>query len=125
MSLFYYFDPLYVGFGSSAMWAVLTVIVVFEFSVGKFYHLSLILYVPFHLCLIYYYYLQIGGISEMCYSLLLCNYLKGATLGKGLNRGLATFLAGTLGFGAHHLATLPGEKVQPILLGIFVFLIGK
>ena len=36
VSLFYYFDPLYVGFGSSAMWAVLTVIVVFEFSVGKF-----------------------------------------------------------------------------------------
>ncbi|XVF19630.1 hypothetical protein REPUB_Repub11eG0127100 [Reevesia pubescens] len=80
VSLFYYFDPLYVGFGSSAMWAVLTVIVVFEFSVG-------------------------------------------ATLGKGLNRGLATFLAGTLGFGAHHLASLPGEKVQPILLGLFVFLL--
>ncbi|EOY33298.1 hypothetical protein QUC31_019016 [Theobroma cacao] len=78
VSLFYYFDPLYVGFGSSAIWAVLTVVVVFEFSVG-------------------------------------------ATLGKGLNRGLATFLAGTLGFGAHHLATLPGEKVQPILLGLFVF----
>ncbi|XP_021278610.1 aluminum-activated malate transporter 2-like [Herrania umbratica] len=78
VSLFYYFDPLYVGFGSSAMWAVLTVVVVFEFSVG-------------------------------------------ATLGKGLNRGWATFLAGTLGFGAHHLATLPGEKVQPILLRLFVF----
>ncbi|OMO62698.1 Aluminum-activated malate transporter [Corchorus capsularis] len=80
VSLFYYFDPLYVGFGSSAMWAVLTVVVVFEFSVG-------------------------------------------ATLGKGLNRGLATFLAGSLGFGAHHLATLPGEKFQPILLGFFVFLL--
>ncbi|PPR87422.1 hypothetical protein GOBAR_AA33270 [Gossypium barbadense] len=35
VSLFYYFDHLYVGFGSSAMWAVLTVIVVIEFSVGK------------------------------------------------------------------------------------------
>ncbi|XVE59651.1 hypothetical protein DITRI_Ditri05aG0063200 [Diplodiscus trichospermus] len=80
VSLFYYFDPLYVGFGSSSMWAVLTVIVVFEFSVG-------------------------------------------ATLGKGLNRGLATFLAGTLGFGAHHLATLPGQKFQPLLLGIFVFIL--
>ncbi|XVF47000.1 hypothetical protein PTKIN_Ptkin03bG0074000 [Pterospermum kingtungense] len=80
VSLFYYFDPLYVGFGSSSMWAVLTVIVVIEFSVG-------------------------------------------ATLGKGLNRGLATFLAGALGLGAHHLATLPGEKFQPILLGLFVFLL--
>ena len=36
VSLFYYFDPLYDGFGGSAMWAVLTVVVVFEFSVGKF-----------------------------------------------------------------------------------------
>lgn len=39
VSLFYYFKPLYDGFGVSAMWAVLTVVVVFEFSVGK-YHRS-------------------------------------------------------------------------------------
>ena len=35
VSLVYYFDPLFDGFGISAMWAVITVIVVFEFSVGK------------------------------------------------------------------------------------------
>lgn len=35
VSLFYYFKPLYDGFGDSAMWAVLTVVVVFEFSVGE------------------------------------------------------------------------------------------
>ena len=35
VSLFYYFKPLYDGFGVAAMWAVLTVVVVFEFSVGK------------------------------------------------------------------------------------------
>ncbi|XP_015873122.1 aluminum-activated malate transporter 2 isoform X2 [Ziziphus jujuba] len=80
VSLFYNFDFVYDGFGSSAMWAVLTVVVVFEFSVG-------------------------------------------ATLGRGLNRGLATFLAGALGFGAHHLANLSGDKVQPILLTLFVFLL--
>ena len=34
VSLIYYFEPLYKGFGNSAMWAILTVIVVFEFSVG-------------------------------------------------------------------------------------------
>ncbi|POO01346.1 Aluminum-activated malate transporter [Trema orientale] len=34
VSLFYYFKPLYDGFGVAAMWAVLTVVVIFEFSVG-------------------------------------------------------------------------------------------
>ena len=36
VSAFYYVNPLYDGFGSSAMYAVFTVIVVSEFSVGKF-----------------------------------------------------------------------------------------
>lgn len=35
VSLFYYFRPLYDGFGQAGMWAILTVVVVFEFSVGK------------------------------------------------------------------------------------------
>ncbi|CAD5168145.1 unnamed protein product [Musa acuminata subsp. malaccensis] len=34
VSLFYYLRPLYNGFGSSAMWAVMTVVVVFEYTVG-------------------------------------------------------------------------------------------
>ncbi|KAK5803612.1 hypothetical protein E1A91_A09G107800v1 [Gossypium mustelinum] len=80
VSLFYYFKPLYDGFGDSAMWAVLTVVVVFEFSVG-------------------------------------------ATLGKGFNRMLATFVAGGLGVGAHCLATLAGRKGEPILIATFVFII--
>lgn len=36
VSLLFYFDPLYDGLGASAMWAVLTVVVVFEFSVGTY-----------------------------------------------------------------------------------------
>lgn len=36
VSLFYYYQPLYNSFGASAMWAVVTVIVVFEFSVGTY-----------------------------------------------------------------------------------------
>jgi hypothetical protein len=35
VSLLYYWRPLYDGFGVSGMWAVLTVVVVFEFTVGK------------------------------------------------------------------------------------------
>ncbi|KAM5584949.1 hypothetical protein ABKV19_004364 [Rosa sericea] len=80
VSLLYYFDPLYDGLGATAIWAVITVVVVFEFSVG-------------------------------------------ATLGRGLNRILATFLAGSLGFGVHLLANLSGEKGHPILIGLFVFIL--
>lgn len=36
VSLFYYYTPLYDSFGPSAMWAVFTVVVVSEFTVGKF-----------------------------------------------------------------------------------------
>lgn len=81
VSLFYYYRPLYDGFGVNAMWAVLTVVVVFEFSVG-------------------------------------------ATLGKGINRMLATSLAGALAVGAHHISTLWGGEVgEPILIAFFVFVV--
>ncbi|GMP26690.1 hypothetical protein CsSME_00003030 [Camellia sinensis var. sinensis] len=62
------------------MWAVLTIVVVFDFSVG-------------------------------------------ATLGRGVNRGFATLLAGTLGVGAHRIASFSGEICEPILLGLFVFIL--
>ncbi|PRQ32618.1 putative aluminum-activated malate transporter [Rosa chinensis] len=81
VSLFYYYRPLYDGFGDDAMWAVLTVVVVFEFSVG-------------------------------------------ATLGKGINRMLATLLAGALAVGVHHISTLWGGEVgEPILIAFFVFVV--
>ncbi|TXG58136.1 hypothetical protein EZV62_015965 [Acer yangbiense] len=64
VSLLYYVRPLYDGFGVSGMWAVLTVVVVFEFTV-----------------------------------------------------------ACALGIGAKHLASLSGEKGEPIILGILVFLL--
>ncbi|KAG7596292.1 Aluminum-activated malate transporter [Arabidopsis suecica] len=81
VSSFYYyqpFGPFTDYFGINAMWAVMTVVVVFEFSVG-------------------------------------------ATLGKGLNRGVATLVAGGLGIGAHQLARLSGATVEPILLVMLVF----
>ena len=36
VSVFYYTRPLYDGVGGAAMWAVLTVVVVFEYTVGEF-----------------------------------------------------------------------------------------
>ncbi|KAL3850259.1 hypothetical protein ACJIZ3_012141 [Penstemon smallii] len=82
VSLFYYFDFLYEGFGVSAMWAVMTVVVVFEFSVG-------------------------------------------ATLGRGVNRGIATLLGGALGVASHRLASFAGDKAECIILGLSVFLIAS
>ncbi|XP_011046418.1 PREDICTED: aluminum-activated malate transporter 8 [Populus euphratica] len=80
VSSIYYLRPLYKSFGEAGIWAVLTVVVIFEFTVG-------------------------------------------GTLSKSLNRGFATLLAGALGLGAQHLASLSGEKGQPIVLGILVFLL--
>lgn len=37
---------------------------------------------------------------------------------------MATLLAGALGVGAHYLASASGKVVEPILLGLFVFLQG-
>ncbi|CAA0842996.1 Aluminum-activated malate transporter 2 [Striga hermonthica] len=80
VSMLYYFRPLYEGFGQAGMWAILTVVVVFEFTVG-------------------------------------------GTLSKSLNRGFATLVAGALGLGAEYLADLCGQKGEPIVLGILVFLL--
>lgn len=41
VSLFYYMRPLYDGVGGNAMWAVMTVVVVFEYTVGRSLSLSL------------------------------------------------------------------------------------
>ncbi|CAL5413821.1 unnamed protein product [Camellia sinensis] len=42
---------------------------------------------------------------------------------EGVNRGFATLLAGTLGVGAHRIASFSGEICEPILLGLFVFIL--
>ncbi|KAI3523147.1 hypothetical protein L1887_01204 [Cichorium endivia] len=78
VSMVYYLQPLYNGMGEAGIWAILTVVVVFEYTVG-------------------------------------------ATLSKGMNRGLATLLAGALGIGAESFANLFGPIVKPVVLGCLVF----
>ncbi|CAL1386595.1 unnamed protein product [Linum trigynum] len=82
VSLFYYMRPLYEGVGGNAMWAVMTVVVVLENTVG-------------------------------------------ATIYKCLNRVFATSLAGFLALGVHWVASQPGQRFEPIITGLVVFLLAS
>ncbi|KAM3692319.1 hypothetical protein ACB098_08G077700 [Castanea mollissima] len=83
-SFLFYIKPIYDRFDQDGIWAVMTIVLIFEFSVG-------------------------------------------ATLGKGLNRMMATSSGAALGVGIHNIAfrsagsNLPGEFM---VLGFFVFTIG-
>ncbi|KAI3523764.1 hypothetical protein L1887_02148 [Cichorium endivia] len=81
VSLLYLLEPLFKGIGQNAIWAVMTVVVVLEFTAG-------------------------------------------ATLCKGLNRGLGTLLAGSLAFLFEFIARETGKVFCAIFIGALVFLIG-
>nr|XP_043613439.1 aluminum-activated malate transporter 12-like [Erigeron canadensis] len=81
VSLLYLLEPLYKGVGENVIWAVMTVVVVLEFTAG-------------------------------------------ATLCKGLNRGLGTLLAGSLAFLFEFIARESGKVFYAVFIGASVFLIG-
>ncbi|KAF2308750.1 hypothetical protein GH714_015576 [Hevea brasiliensis] len=81
VSLLYLVEPLFEGIGQNAIWAVMTVVVVLEFTAG-------------------------------------------ATLIKGLNRGLGTLLAGSLAFAIKYIAQETGNVFRAIFIGAAVFVIG-
>nr|ABY52954.1 ALMT1-M39.2 variant [Secale cereale] len=85
VSAVYFVTPLFNGLGVSAIWAVLTVVVVMEFTVG-------------------------------------------ATLSKGLNRAMATLVAGCIAVGAHQLAELAercSDQGEPVMLTVLVFFVAS
>ncbi|CAM8877943.1 unnamed protein product [Rhodiola kirilowii] len=82
VSLLYLLEPLFKGIGENAIWAVMTVVVVLEFTAG-------------------------------------------ATLCKGLNRGLGTLLAGSLAFFFEFIATESGQVFRAVFIGLAVFAIGS
>ncbi|KAI5055439.1 hypothetical protein GOP47_0028960 [Adiantum capillus-veneris] len=67
--------------GPNALWAILTVVVIFEYTVG-------------------------------------------ATLSKGLNRGLGTIMAASLGLSVDYMANYTGASVEPFVVGFSVFVVG-
>ncbi|XP_028762504.1 aluminum-activated malate transporter 12 [Neltuma alba] len=82
VSLLYLVEPLFKGIGKNAIWAVMTVVVVLEFTAG-------------------------------------------ATLCKGLNRGLGTLLAGLLALLIECIAKSSGHVFKAISIGTAVFLTGS
>ncbi|XP_020238774.1 aluminum-activated malate transporter 2 [Cajanus cajan] len=84
VSLLYLLNPLFDQVGENAMWAIMTVVVMFEFSAG-------------------------------------------ATLGKGLNRGLGTIIGGGLGSLAAFFAQSigMGRVGNSIIIGASVFIFGS
>ncbi|AED95402.1 unnamed protein product [Arabidopsis thaliana] len=82
VSLLYLMEPFFEGVGKNALWAVMTVVVVLEFSAG-------------------------------------------ATLRKGLNRGLGTLIAGSLAFFIEWVAIHSGKILGGIFIGTSVFTIGS
>ncbi|KAG9142752.1 hypothetical protein Leryth_005514 [Lithospermum erythrorhizon] len=81
VSLLYLLDPLFKEVGENAMWAIMTVVVVFEFYAG-------------------------------------------ATLSKGINRGIGTIVGGTLGCLAALLADDAGKIGNAIIVAVSVFSFG-
>ncbi|XP_075524415.1 aluminum-activated malate transporter 12-like isoform X2 [Primulina tabacum] len=81
VSLLYLLNPLFKQVGENAMWAIMTVVVVFEFYTG-------------------------------------------ATLGKGINRGIGTVLGGGLGCLAAILADQIGGIGNHVTVGFSVFIFG-
>ncbi|GMI73831.1 hypothetical protein like AT1G08440 [Hibiscus trionum] len=81
VSLLYLLDPFYDRVGENAMWAIMTVVVTFEFFTG-------------------------------------------ATLSKGLNRGIGTVLGGGLGCLGAAFAQAVGGVGKSIVVGIVIFVFG-
>ncbi|CAH9112444.1 unnamed protein product [Cuscuta europaea] len=81
VSLLYVLDPLFEQVGQNAMWAIMTVVVVFEFYAG-------------------------------------------ATISKGINRGIGTILGGTLGCLAALLAHKLGGLHSTFVVAISIFFVG-
>lgn len=92
-----------------SIWAILTVVVVFEFSVGT----SLASTV-----------LKIGlGFLSGSEFLIFFSLLIGATLNKGFNRALGTFSAGSLALGIAELSVKAGA-FQEVIIVVSIFIAG-
>ena len=50
--------------------------------------------------------------------------IAGATISKSINRICGTSLAGFLAIGVHWLASRAGDQLEPVIVGVSLFLLG-
>ncbi|KAI8569689.1 hypothetical protein RHMOL_Rhmol02G0297000 [Rhododendron molle] len=86
----------YEVFGESIIWSILTVAIMFEYTVGASYSSNF------------------KGKKQN---------LEGATFNRGFNRALGSLLAGILAIGVAQLALRTGRIAEPIIIGISIFII--
>lgn len=110
VSMLYLLKPLSRGIGENAIWAVMTVVLVLEFTAGTSEKL---LNLPYLWCFVF------CIIFKHC-----CFFRVGAMLCKGLNRGLGTLLAGSLAFLFEFIANESGKVFHAVFIGSAVFAIG-
>ncbi|KAK6141412.1 hypothetical protein DH2020_024860 [Rehmannia glutinosa] len=106
VSLLYMVDPMFKEVGENAMWAIMTVVVMFEFYAGLSFSLTLF-YSRAHT------HWRRQGWPQAC-----------ATLGKGINRGIGTLIGGGLGCLAAVLGADIGGIGKPIIIASSLFLFG-
>lgn len=118
--LIYLKEPLK-GLTRYSVWAILTVVVVFEFSIGKLHvgtiwlNLLIASYCLVRLLLASVVYVDLSDFWFSC--------TAGATLSKGFNRGIGTLSAGGLGLGMAQFSQLAGEWEETFII-ISIFIIG-
>lgn len=136
VSLVYLLEPVYKAHGviikeinENILWAVMTVVVVLEFTAGK-----LILHADHAQICSCESLMLIAGSTITLHTVYLDAYgiyipsgfsIIGATFCKGFNRGLGTLSAGMLAFLMEYIATDCGIVSRAIIIGFAVFVVGK
>lgn len=130
VSVFYYTRPLYDGVGGAAMWAIMTVVVVFEYTVGESLPESAFAWQSQCTKMNYAIHIYIcvrACVHAWIYIVLTCSWSlhawAGGSVYKCFNRVVATASAGVLALGVHWVADRSGE-LEPVIVTGSLFLLG-
>ncbi|KAJ1407480.1 Aluminum-activated malate transporter [Sesbania bispinosa] len=107
VSAFYYLKPLYNGFGSTAMWAVFTVVVVSEFSVGNYRGCEILDIAQKRLTTIF-----TGGFISVLVCIFVCPVWAGGDLHNLVSKNIEKLGSFLQGFGEEYFGTSEVEETN-------------